>query len=105
MEWGVCPYPLLPPILSLHERGESPLQSCLDRLEKAVQHSPQNQNENEKQHLKLAVPIKNFTELEKAHQWTCKDPQKEVFCPALTLTLILILLLILPLLGNGIVYA
>ena len=76
IELGPCPYRGrgFPPLLSLHERGEKSLKSCFLLLEK--------QRQSEKQHLKLALPVYSFQELEEGHQWVSQDPQRRHFLPS-----------------------
>ena len=76
IEGGPCPYKGkgFPPVLSLHERGERSLKSCFHWLEK--------ERRSEKQHLKLAVPIHHFQELEEGHQWASQEPHRRHFLPS-----------------------
>ena len=74
IELGVCPSKIVPSILSLHKRckGEG-IESCFEKLEM--------ERQSEQQYLKLAVPVKNFKELEEAHAWACKEPHRRSFLP------------------------
>ncbi len=61
---------LTPPVVSLHQRGSDSFYQCCKKLSsfKAC-------------HLKLAVPVDNFTELLQGHKWFLKDPKNRSFLP------------------------
>ncbi len=72
LEQGMpCPLFAFPPVLSLHARKKE--ESFKSLCQKLVKHKAG--------HFKLAVPVKNFSELMEGHLWFLKDPQNRSFLP------------------------
>lgn len=69
-ELGTCPFGQ-PTILSLHDGGRS-VEDNLLRLEEAARGVS---------HIKLAVEVNSFGELESLHHWWLEDPLKRSFLP------------------------
>lgn len=69
IELGPCPY-AQPPILSLHERGNWPLQDLLESF-----------SQNLSSHLKLAIEVRSFDELKVCHEWQQQEPLNRSFLP------------------------
>ena len=69
-ELGSCPFGQ-PTVLSLHNRGPR-LEDDLDRFE---------QQGRGLSHLKLAIEVHSFQELERLHEWWLEEPTKRSFLP------------------------